>query len=186
MGAYRDPGYTVDVLNAIASLKRYPRVDPERIGAWGHSMGGFLTLRGMVISKDIKAGVIWAGVVGSYPDLLYKWRRTGPTPPPPSGTSGWRSLWLKTYGTPEENPTFWNSISATSYLADLSGPIQLHHGTTDEDVPVEFSENLAQEIAASGNYAELYLYDGDNHNLANSFDLAMRRTLEFFDKYLKP
>lgn len=57
-GAYGDPGYTVDVLNAVAALKRFPQVDPERIGMWGHSMGGYLTLRAMVISPDVKAGVI--------------------------------------------------------------------------------------------------------------------------------
>src|SRR5574341_1807766 len=74
-GAYSRPDYTVDVLNAVASMKRYPGVDPNRIGMWGHSMGGYITLRSMVITKDIKAGVIWAGVVASYPDLISRWRR---------------------------------------------------------------------------------------------------------------
>jgi fermentation-respiration switch protein FrsA (DUF1100 family) len=62
-GAYGSPGYTTDVLNAVSSLKQFPQTNPERIGMWGHSMGGFLTLRAMVISKEIKAGVInrwWA------------------------------------------------------------------------------------------------------------------------------
>src|SRR5215217_4526519 len=74
-GAYSTPDYTVDVLNAVSSMKRHPDADPGRIGMWGHSMGGYITLRSMVISDDIKAGVIWAGVVASYPDLLTKWRR---------------------------------------------------------------------------------------------------------------
>ncbi|HXD11773.1 MAG TPA: alpha/beta fold hydrolase, partial [Anaerolineales bacterium] len=73
-GAYSNPDYTVDVLNAVASMRKYPDADPNRIGMWGHSMGGYITLRSMVITKDIKAGVIWAGVVASYPDLLTKWR----------------------------------------------------------------------------------------------------------------
>jgi dipeptidyl aminopeptidase/acylaminoacyl peptidase len=186
-GAYGDPGYLVDVLNAVASLKRFPQANPEKIGMWGHSMGGFLTLRAMVISPDIKAGVIWAGVVGSYSDLLYNWRRTGAavTPSPSSQGRRWRSLWLSTYGTPAENPPFWNGISANSYLADLSGPLQLHHGTADEDVPVEFSENLYQQVRLAGKYAELYTYLGDNHNISSSFDLAMSRTIEFFDQYLR-
>jgi dipeptidyl aminopeptidase/acylaminoacyl peptidase len=64
-GAYGSPGYTIDVLNAAASLKQYPGVNPDKIGMWGHSMGGYLTLRAMVISPDIKVGVIWAGVVVS-------------------------------------------------------------------------------------------------------------------------
>ncbi|RPJ25206.1 MAG: peptidase, partial [Chloroflexi bacterium] len=34
-GAYSNPGYTVDVLNAVASMKRHPDADPNRIGMWG-------------------------------------------------------------------------------------------------------------------------------------------------------
>ena len=83
-GAYGSPGYQIDVLNAVASIKQLPEVNPEKIGMWGHSMGGYLILRTMVISKDVKVGVIWAGVVASYPDMLYHWRRTGPFTPSPS------------------------------------------------------------------------------------------------------
>ena len=185
-GAYGDPGYQVDVMNALASLKQYPDVNPEKLGMWGHSMGGYLTLRAMVISDDIKAGVIWAGVVGSYPDLLYNWRRTGAFTPSPSSTGrGWRSAWIEKYGTPEQNPAFWDSVSATSYLADLSGPLELHHGTADEDVPVEFSIRLAELGRQSGQIVNLYTYEGDNHNISNYFTQAMNQTIAFYDIYLK-
>ncbi|NLH09493.1 MAG: alpha/beta fold hydrolase, partial [Chloroflexi bacterium] len=79
-GGYGSPDYTIDVLNAVAAIKAYPDADPNRIGMWGHSMGGHITLRAMVVSDDIRAGVIWGGVVVSYPDLLTRWRRgDGPT-----------------------------------------------------------------------------------------------------------
>lgn len=187
-GAYGSPGYTVDVLNAIASLKQHPQVNPEKIGIWGHSMGGFLALRAMVISDDIKAGVIWAGVVASYPDMLTRWRRAQPGPTPTPRTSGprrWRDEWVAAYGLPEENPDFWRSVSANAFLTDLSGPVQLHHGTADTDVPLEFSLILAQEIADAGKVVELYTYEGDNHNLSTYFSLAMNRTIEFYDRFLK-
>jgi len=185
-GAYGDPGYEIDVLNAIASIKQLPQVNPEKVGMWGHSMGGYLTLRAMVISKDVKVGVIWAGVVGSYTDLLYNWRRTGAfTPSPSSHGVGWRTQWIEEFGTPEENPAFWNSVSATSYLADLSGPIQLHHGTADEDVPLEFSIRLAELARNAGKTADLYTYEGDNHNISANFSIAMQRTIAFFDSVLK-
>lgn len=185
-GAYGSPGYAIDVMNAVAALKRYRDVNPEKIGMWGHSMGGFLTLRAMVTSGDVKAGVIWAGVVASYPDMLCCWRRTGSfTPSPSSRGVSWRASWTELYGSPESNPEFWSSVSANSYLADLSGPVQLHHGTKDEDVPVAFSINLADEIRAAGGEVELYTYPDDNHNISNYFSLAMRRTIEFFDRHLK-
>ncbi|NTU63579.1 MAG: S9 family peptidase [Chloroflexi bacterium] len=189
-GAYGDPGYSADVLNAATALQGFPQADPNRIGMWGHSMGGYLTLRSMVISSQIKAGVIWAGVVASYPDLLYRWRRPGsgatPTPfPATSGARRWRQAWVEQYGSPEENPDFWNSVSANSYLADLSGPLQLHHGTADDSVPLEFSQILYQQLQQAGKTVEYYEYPGDDHNISNSFGVAMQRTIEFFDRYLK-
>jgi dipeptidyl aminopeptidase/acylaminoacyl peptidase len=186
--SYGSNGYTIDVLNATASMKKYKDADPNRIGMWGHSMGGHITLRNMVVDKSIKAGVIWAGVVASYPDLLAKWRRGTGTPSPFPTTSargGWRVGLVEQYGTPEENPEFWNSISANSYLADISGPLQLHHGTADHSVPHEFAETLEKQMKAAGKEVELYIYPGDEHDIPNNFGIAMQRSVEFFDKYVK-
>jgi hypothetical protein len=99
-------------------------------------MGGYITLRAMVIREDIKAGVIWGGVVASYPDMISRWRATPPATIS-AGARGWRASFIEQYGTFEENPEFWASISANSYLADLSGPLQLDHGEADETVPVD-------------------------------------------------
>jgi uncharacterized protein len=183
-GAYGDPGYQVDVLNAVASLKRFEQVNPEKIGMWGHSLGGYLTLRAMVIDSDIKAGVIWAGVVASYPDMMSKWRRARPATPP-AAARRWRDEWQAQFGTPEQNPAFWESVSATSYLADLSGPLQLHHGTQDGDVPLEFSQTLAGQVEAAGGAVELHTYPDDDHDITRYFSTAMNNTIAFFDRYLK-
>jgi dipeptidyl aminopeptidase/acylaminoacyl peptidase len=184
-GAYSTPGYTVDVLNAVASLQQNPQVNPEKIGMWGHSMGGFLTLRAMVILKQIKVGVIWAGLVCNYADMFYRWRPVTASSTPSPTFRGWRADWIQQYGMPEEAPDFWNSISANSFLTDLSGPLQLHHGTADTNVPLVFSEELASDVEKAGGTVELYTYEGDNHNLSNSFIVAMTRTVKFFDEYLK-
>ncbi len=182
-GAYGDPGYEVDVLNAIASLKRHPQVNPNLIGMWGHSMGGYLSLRSMVISHDVKAGVIWGGVVAPYDDILYEWP-SGPQLPPENSRK-WMEEWPEEFGTPEDNPLFWNSISANSYLADLSGPVQLHYGTSDQIVPPQFSEILATGIRKAKREVEIHSYPNDNHNISNYFELAMERTITFFDSILK-
>ncbi len=186
-GGYGSPDYTIDVLNAVAAMRNYPTADPNRIGMWGHSMGGYITLRAMVTDPEIRAGVIWAGVVASYPDLFERWRR-GPTSPGPTRTprpGSWRTTLLELYGTPEENPDFWAPLSANSYLHELSGPLQLHHGTADNSVPVEFSAILYQQVLSAGGSIEFYEYEGDNHNLSNYFTTAMVRSVLFFDRYLK-
>lgn len=189
-GGYGSNDYTVDILNAVSSIKKYPNVNADKIGMWGHSMGGHITLRSMVVSPDIKAGVIWGGVVASYPDLLAKWRRgpagTTPTPfPTTSNRGGWRRGLTEQFGTPEENPEFWSSISSNSYLEDISGPIQLHHGAADTSVPAEFSEILDREMKAAGKTSEVYIYPGDDHDITANFTTAMNRSIEFFDKYVK-
>lgn len=185
-GAYGSNAYTIDVLNAVASIKKFKDADAEKIGMWGHSMGGHITLKNMVVNKDIKAGVIWAGVVGDYTDLINNWRRGSATPiPSPSGARRWRQVLIEKYGTPQDNPEFWKSISANSYLSEISGPLQLHHGTGDASVPVVFSQKLADQLKASGKEVELYTYPGDDHNLTSNFNTAMKRSIDFFDKYLK-
>jgi len=193
-GAYGSPGYVVDVLNALASMRQYPPADPDRIGFWGHSMGGYITLRSMVITDTIKAGVIWAGVVGPYPNLFLRPTATptpeGATPEPtPTGTlqfnRRWRLQLVETYGTPEENPDFWNSITSATYLNDLSGPIQLHHGTADSSVPLAASEWLYEQMLAAEEPVELFTYEGSDHNISVGFGLAMQRSIEFFDRYVK-
>ncbi len=202
-GAYGSPDYTVDVLNAMAAVAARPEADPDRIGMWGHSMGGYITLRAMVVSDQIKAGVIWGGVVGDYPDLFNRVGATAtavaagveeptaeasPSPsttPFPPRLSRWRSELFDTYGSPEENPTFWASISANAFLADLSGSLQIHHATADKAVPAAASTLLQAEMEAAGQYSELFLYENDNHNIAVNFYTAMSRTLDFFDRFVK-
>ena len=186
-GGYGTNDYTIDVLNAVSTIKKYSQVDPNRIGMWGHSMGGHITLEAMVVGRDIKAGVIWAGVTGSYSDLFERWRRS----PIPGNTSltrqrgRWRQELSSKYGTPEQNPDFWEALSATSYLSDISGPLQLHHGAADSSVPIEFSQNLESQLKEAGKDVELFVYNGDDHNISKNLSLALLRSVEFFDKHLK-
>jgi len=158
VSAYGSPDDTVDVLNAVTTLQRFPQADPNRIGMWGHSMGGNITLRALVVDPRIKAAVIWAGVNATYKDLLENWHPTGGDRPPPSFSGGWPRNFIDRFGTPEQNPAFWDSISPMAYLADITAPIQLHHGTDDTEVPLQFSQNLADQLGADGKNAELFMY----------------------------
>ena len=189
LGAYFSPAYTIDSLNAFYSLTQHPGVNSERIGMWGHSMGGHITLRIMVTKPDIKVGVIWAGVVASYEDLLNNWRRDRPWRPSPrenmSNRPGRDDL-ITIYGEIEENKDFWMSISPIYYVADISGPVQLHHGLSDNSVPWEFSKNLEEALLVAGKNVEYYEYQGADHNLSGSaFTSAITRSVDFFDDFLK-
>ncbi|MCL4861745.1 MAG: alpha/beta fold hydrolase [Caldilineaceae bacterium] len=182
------PAYTIDVLNAVAAMKRYADADPDRIGMWGHSMGGLLTLRSMVTTNDVKVGVIWAGVVASYPELYNRSNQQSnlqTVDPATASRRRWREEIIEKWGTPEEAPEIWAAISPNAYLTEISGPLQLHHGANDSDVPVAWSQTLNTQLQAVSGAVEYYEYAGDNHNLSVNFNTAMARSVAFFDRYLK-
>lgn len=188
-GAYYSPDYTIDDLNAIASIKKYPDANPNKIGIWGHSMGGAITLRDLVIDRtDIKVAVIWGGVVGSYNDLINNWQNRVSYHPAPQDLAlrnGNRQNLISQFGSPQSNPTFWNSIDPTYYISDITAPVQLDVGGADQEVPPDFSLSLYNKLIAAGNTAEFYSYLGSDHNISQGFTLAMQRSVAFFDKYLK-
>jgi dipeptidyl aminopeptidase/acylaminoacyl peptidase len=189
-GAYFSPAYITDVLNALSSVEKMKEVNKEKIGMWGHSLGGFLTFRALVISNDIKAAVIWGGVVGSYKDMSEDWwsKRTVPSFTPSQrelqANRPSRQSFIKKYGEPSDNE-FWNAISATTYIDDITTPIQLHHGLADETVPPILSQKLYDLLKSKNKVVELYTYEGSDHNISQGFTLAMDRTIAFFAKYLK-
>lgn len=194
-GAYYSPNYATDDLNAIASMKKFkdpstgsgPLADPNRFGIWGHSMGGNITLRTIVVHPhDVKAAVIWGGVVGSYTDLEH-WHDPHyiPAPTDLALRNQFRNKYFKDHGTPETNPTFWNSVDPTNFVNDIAIPVQLHAGEADEEVPLSFPTFLYNKLVGAGKTAEFYTYPGADHNISQGFDLAMQRSLAFFDKYVK-
>ncbi len=188
-GAYFSPGYTADVLNALESVKKLEYVNPDKIGMWGHSMGGTITQRALVINPDIKAAVIWGGVVGSYEDIYREWwskrRQPNPTNPAMNSNRSTRQSFIDDYGEPNLASPFWNSISATSYLSLQKAPVSLHHGYSDETVPYQLSQLYYNALKKAGIESEIFFYEGNDHNISQSFNLAIDRSVNFFDKYLK-
>ncbi len=153
-------------------------------------MGGNVTLRDIVINlKDIKVAVIWAGVVGSYSDLMNNWQRMVTYRPPPNELAlrnRSRAELIKKYGTPKDNPAFWNSIDPNYNLQLVNAPVQLDVGLSDEEVPWQFSEGLKNRLEQAGKIVEFFTYPGADHSLSGySFNLAMQNSLDFFNKYLK-
>ncbi len=181
VSAHYSEAYVVDTLNAISSLKTMEEANPEKIGYWGHSNGGEIGLRTMVVSDEIDAGVLWAGVVGSFEGMLETYNSQIPflnleTGVPPL---------VQRQGLPSLNPEFWDQVDPYSYLSEVSGPVQLHHGTADNSVPVELSRELEQALQAANQPVELYEYQNGDHNIAAPhFSPAMQRSIEFFKTHL--
>lgn len=186
--SYFSPNYTIDDLNALTSIKNYPLVNSNKIGVWGHSMGGNITLRDLVTSPDIKAAVIWGGVVGSYNDIVNNWQNRVSYHPAPEDLqlrNQNRQTLISQYGNPRANSAFWQAIDPTNFIQNITAPVQLDVGGADAEVPIAFSQSLYTKLIASGKTVEYYVYPGSDHNISQGFNLAMERSLTFFDKYLK-
>jgi dipeptidyl aminopeptidase/acylaminoacyl peptidase len=178
-GAHFSETYVVDSLNALSALEVYDQVNPGRIGIWGHSNGGLIGLRMIAVTDRAKAAVFWAGVVGSYVDMLETYI------PRISFLQRLSPPVVEEFSLPSENPEYWNTIDPFFYLDDIATPVQLHHGNSDSSVPVELSISLNNALLAAGKEVELFQYPGMDHNFfGEAFNDAMSRTVEFFRERL--
>lgn len=177
VSAHFSEKYVVDTMNSISALKKYEKTDPERIGYWGHSNGGEIGLRVITISSDIRSAVFWAGVVGSYEDMLETYNDKIPF------LEDADHELIRKNGLPSEDPDFWNKLDPYSYLNDISTPVQLHHGTEDESVPIELSISLRNSLEELDKPVEYYEYPGDDHNISNNTQTAWQRSIEFFEEF---
>lgn len=187
-GGYYGADYVVDALNAYAALSVFDQVNPEKIGMWGHSMAGNILLRSAVIKQNIPAVDIWGGAVFTYLDRL-KYGISDNSYRPPTTQNEIRrrrQLLTDTYGEFDEKSTFWTQVAPTNYLKDIKGAIQLDHAVDDATVNVGYSRDLAALLEENGvNYA-LNEYPSGGHDIEGvSFGIAMKNSVEFFNKYLK-
>lgn len=196
-GSYFSSAYTIDAISAVKSLQKFDKVNPNKIGMWGHSMSGNVLLRSMLVSNEIKAGVIWAGAVYSYDDFA-KYRISDNSYRPPNSSTADQNRFDKNRESSEEvqklrnndgtldlNNDFWNAISLTKNLDYLNYPIQIHHSINDDVVNIGYSRDLSTSLKEAGKVYELYEYQGGGHNITSPyFEVAMQRTVDFFKKNL--
>lgn len=162
-----NPNYAIDVLNLIASVGSLDKADPDRIGMWGHSMGGEVALRTVEAADQVKALVLWAPTATRGSDN--RGSRAGRTTPsdavlPDSSQDG---------------------AAPMNYLHFIQTPISLHQGLSDAEVNPEGSKQLNEALLKQGKMIEYFEYEGQDHSFRNlGWDVISKRTIEFFDRYL--
>jgi dipeptidyl aminopeptidase/acylaminoacyl peptidase len=157
-----------DVLGAGLWLAAHPRVDPERIGLWGGSYGGFLTAQGLVHAPDLfAAGVDIHGV--------HDWNE------------GIQNF-VPSYE-PAHRPELAERAFQASPLAHVDrweDPVLLIHG--DDDRNVRFSETvtLVRELRERGVPHEVLVFPDEVHGflLHRSWVAAYEATAAWFDRWL--
>lgn len=162
-----------DVASGADFLKTLDYVDPDRIGVWGLSYGGFLTLQALTQNPTLwRAGINVAGVV----DWTY--RGAGMT------IAGYT---IPRLGTPVENPDVYAAANAIEHMATLERPLMIMHGTDDRNVAFHDSLHLIDVLVKLGKDFETVIYPGEIHFFRRAIVLrdAWRRAERFFDEHLK-
>lgn len=159
-----------DVLGAGLYLQSRPDVDPERIGLWGGSYGGYLTAMGLAHASHLfKVGVDLHGVHDW--NVVIKNFNAGYEP--------WRL------------PDAARRASAASPLAAVDrwrSPVLLIHGDKDKNVPFSETLDLAIALRERGVVCEQLVFPDEPHDfeMHGSWLRAAHATAEFLERFLKP
>lgn len=199
-------GLVIDVINLLDAIPSLPQADPERIGLWGHSMGGGVTLKVLAVDAvlhpgRVRAAVLYSTVSADDADIIARWgpgcigdiaggeRRYGcnssdilPLDLPPG--------LIQAYQDAANDPDLLRQVSALHFLDDVTAPVQINYGTADGEAyggtPPEWSKKVYEGFIASGKQAELFAYQDEGHSfLADQWYAFMERSAHFFDKYVK-
>ena len=161
------PEYALDVLNLLASVKTVKQADINKIGMWGHSMGGEVALRVAEVNDKLKAIVLWA--------------------PTSANASDNAQFYGGRHGTTDtQTQSLLSASSPMNYLRYITTPISLHQGLSDTEVKPEWSKALNTALKKEEKTVEYFEYPGQDHNFRNlGWDTIAPRTVAFFDKYVK-
>lgn len=172
-GHFRDLGGkdSQDVAAGMDYLRGLGFVDPSRVGVWGLSYGGFLTLQALTVTPDLfRCGIDVAGVVD--------WRDWYQDPDGP---------WIKSrMGSPADNPGLYDRTAPIRRMDRLVRPLLVLHGTADVNVPFLESVRLIDVLTKLGKDVQFMMYPGEFHYFHRAHVLrdAWHRVEDFFDAHL--
>ncbi len=152
-----------DQRDGVQYLKSLPYVDANRIGIWGWSYGGHMTLHAMFEGgDDFKAG--FAG--GPVTDWRY-----------------YDSIYTERYlGLPQKNEKGYQDSSPVKYAAQLKGKLLIAHGTGDDNVHFANTLSVMNDLIEAGKYVEVLAFPGRGHGVSDpaARRVLMRRVTQFF------
>jgi len=164
----------VEVLNLLASIKKLPQADPEKVFLWGHSNGGQIALSVLEISQRPIPTTLWAPLTLGFPRSVLTFM--GELDDQGRKVKKAIDQWLENY-----DP---KKYSIDNYWQDISAPLQIHQGLSDPLVKPEWTDAFVEEMNQLGKKVKYYRYPGNDHNLKQSWDLVVQRDLEFFRQNL--
>ena len=152
-----------DQRDGVQYLKSLPYVDSNRIGIWGWSYGGHMTLHAMFeAGDDFKVGFAGGPVTDwRYYDTIYTERYLG---------------------LPQKNEKGYQDSSPVKYASQLKGKLLIAHGTGDDNVHFANTLSVVNDLIEAGKYVEVLAFPGRGHGVSDlpARRVLMRRVTQFF------
>ena len=150
---------------AKAIMSRWKFIDPSRVGIWGWSGGGSMTLNMMFRHPEIyKTGMSVAPVVSQrHYDTIYQERYMG---------------------LPQQNGEDYKQGSSINFVDKLQGNLLLVHGTGDDNVHYQNTELLVNALIAANKPFTMMAYPNRSHSI-NEGTNTSRHMFELLTRYLR-
>jgi dipeptidyl-peptidase-4 len=156
-----------DQLEGIHYLMGQGFVDPARIGIYGWSYGGYMTLYSLLNAPDVfRAGIAGAPVT--------RWRN-------------YDTIYTERYlGLPSENAEGYRAGSAVEYADKLKAKLLMVHNIEDDNVLFQNSMQMAEAFEKSGKLFDMVVYPQKSHGVTGELRRQLlEKTTDFFEKNLK-
>ncbi|MFN7833132.1 MAG: DPP IV N-terminal domain-containing protein [Bacteroidota bacterium] len=141
-------GEMEDQLAGVNYLKSLGYVDPERIGVYGWSYGGFMTTS--LMTRPEAKGAFRCGIAGG---PVLDWRM-------------YEIMYTERYmDTPDENPEGYRKSSLFNYIENLNAPLLMIHGSSDNVVLWQHSLRYIRECVRKNKQISYFVYPEHLHNV---------------------
>lgn len=180
--AYRQAGYSYggdhdlqDAFIGMDLLIEEGWVDPDRVGAWGGSTGGFYTTAAMTKDPDrFKAGIVWYGSTDNVTLSTY------------GGMEGWNKYMIGK--TPLENPQSYYDRSIIYHADRVDVPLLFLYAQGDGAARFQQIEQYGVQAEVHGNWWDWVVYGGEPHGWYHWRPDSVEQSLEImsamFDRFV--
>ncbi len=143
--------------------------DPNRVGVFGWSYGGYMALLTLLKEPNTFKAAVSVAPVTDW--TLYDTHYTE-----------------RFMGTPKENPEGYKKSNVLEYAENLKGPLLMLHGMADDNVLFTNSTKIYQVFQSKALPFEMMTYPGSKHGIYGKFQQThvFKTITAFFDRVLQP
>jgi dipeptidyl aminopeptidase/acylaminoacyl peptidase len=161
-----------DILSGVDAVQKSAPIDPKRIGIFGWSYGGYMTMWALTQTDRFKAAVAGAGIS----DWLSYY-----------GTNNIETWMIPYFGASVyEDPKVYERSSPLTFIKNVQAPTLIVGGDRDAEVPIGQSYEYWNALRRRGVKTEFVVYPDEGHDFFQHADQidVMTRVVNWFGEYL--